>query len=267
MKIKLIFFIILNLFFLSNADAQRKRTKKKDVKTEKKADVIVFGKDEGDDGDEDDTPVKRKDIIIKTSPTSFIFGLGLIEVEKELNESFSAQVGVGVTFNSKLKSIQAILDEVTDDNYSIQSPNWTEDITDYYGEDRTSKLGYMFTLSPRIFYEGDGFEGSYFSPTFNFRKYNYEVPKIVEGSRFVQRRTDAFDTESETYKDIMVRYGSQRIFTHVTTEFFVGIGIRFTTSNRQDLGYNNLGVVSTAFQSSSFNDFNYELGLRVGYHF
>ncbi len=264
MKIKLIFFVLVNLFFINNADAQRKRPKKKEVKTENKTEVIVFGKDEED---EDYLPTKSKDIIVKTSPTSFIFGLAVIEVEKELNETFSAQVGIGATFDAKVKSIRSILDGVDEVEFSTQSPNWFDDITDNYSEDRTSKLGYMFTLSPRIFYQGDGFEGTYFAPTFNYLRYNYEVPKVVEGIRFLERRKDAFDTESKTYKDVMVRYGSQKIFTHVTTEFFFGIGIRFISSTRQDIGYDTVGNIASTFQTSSISDFNYEIGLRVGYHF
>lgn len=266
MKIKLILLLCLNLLLITNVDAQRKRTKKKTTTTEKKADVIVFGSEEEED---DDTRPRstNNDIIIKTSPTSFIFGLGLIEVEKELSGSFSAQIGLGVTFDSKLKSIQNILDDNDEYSYPEFSTNWNEDYFDYYSEERTSKLGYMFSLSPRIFYAGDGFEGTYFSPTFSYRKNNFSVPQIIKGLRQVIRDAANTDSESVTFKDIMIRYGTQRVYSAVTTEFFIGMGLRFITSVRQDLGYNDLGFIDSAFIKFNRSTFAYDFGLRIGYHF
>jgi predicted nucleotidyltransferase len=266
MKIKLILLLCLNLLLITNVDAQRKKTKKKTTTTEKKADVIVFGSD--DEEEEDSTQRgSNQDIIIKTSPTSFIFGLGLIEVEKELSGSFSAQIGLGVTFDSKLRSIQNILDDNDDVDYPDFSTNWSEDIFDNYVEERATKLGYMFSISPRIFYAGDGFEGTYLSPTFSYRKNNFTVPQIIKGQREVIRDAANTDTESVTYKDVMIRYGTQKIYSAVTTEFFIGMGLRFITSERQDLGYNDDGNIDSAFLTFKRSTFAYDFGLRIGYHF
>lgn len=264
MNTRMLLLLVGLLAFSADSMAQRKRTTKK--KETEKSTVIVFDDEKEDDDEKINT---RRVTIIKTSPISFIFGSQIIEVEKEINDWFSLQLGVGVTFKDRSKDIDflaEIIDEESDGNYGPYSDVWESDELDYYYDgSRQSKLGYAFTFSPRLFYSSDGCEGGYIAPTLTYKRFAFKAEDVVLGNNYVERTGEFTDAESVSYLDFTVRYGQTNFFEKLTTESFVGLGIRSINNHRQDLGYLPGGYLGKGFQDFTSSELRLELGVRIGF--
>ena len=263
---RMLLFMFCLIAFSNDALSQRKRTTKK--KETEKSTVIVF---DDEKVDEETTSDPSKNIIIKTSPISFIFGSQIVEVEKEINDWFSVQVGAGVTFKDRSKDIELfseLIDEEDTNNYGPYSEVWESDELDYYYNDtRKSSLGFAFTLSPRLFYESDGYEGGYFAPTFTYKRFAFKAEDVVLGNNYVERTGVYTDSESVSYTDFTIRYGYNNLFDKLMTESFIGLGIRSTKNHRQDLGYESGGYLGKSYQDFSSSELRLELGIRIGFQF
>lgn len=266
MKIRMLLMLICLIAFSAESFAQRKRGAKK--KETEKSTVIIFD-DEKEEDDDDERINSSRATIIKTSPISFIFGNQIIEVEKEINDWFSLQLGAGVTFKDRSKDIDflaEIIDEESDGEYGPFSDVWESDELDfYYDGTRQSKLGYAFTFSPRLFYGSDGCEGGYIAPTLTYKKFAFKAEDVVLGNNYVERTGVFTDSESVGYLDFTVRYGQTNFFEKLTTESFVGLGIRSISNHRQDLGYTTGGYLAKGFQDFKSSELRLELGVRIGF--
>ena len=225
--------------------------------------VITFG-DEG----EAKSKGKYKSMNLKLSPTAFVFGKFPIEFEKEINGHISLQAGIGFTFKTFSDTWGEVLAEFDDESF-CESEQWQDDYCDdpYDFSIRNGKPGFLASVSPRVYWEGDGYEGSYIAPVFRYSTRNYEVQKVVEGSRFGERDPNSFEDESARNVDIVVHYGYQYVGEFLTWETFYGLGLRFQNRTIQDLGYDQFGNLANGVQDVSGNKIRYEAGLRVGYRF
>jgi hypothetical protein len=267
--IKTILLVCFSLLFIDEAEAQKRKKKGKKVEPEKKSNVIVFGNEDSDD--EDNIKSKSYKINIKTNPFSFILGSQSIEVEKEFTDVISLQVGIGATFSSVIDPDNEILQELYPSDYGNyeDSNKWGNfDIYDDYSINRTNRLGGIFSFSPRFFYEGDGFEGGYIAPAFTYKRFNVDAFGILPEKVDVFIDKNKIEKEYYTYKDLSVRMGGQQVFdSNVTSEYFLGLGIRFVNNHRQDLGYLPTGEVSSIFTDTTNKRFLLEAGIRIGYSF
>jgi hypothetical protein len=236
--------------------AQKEKNKNKDVE------IIDFG---------DDSKVKNKQddfhgIIIKTSPTTFIAGRQSIEIEKQVKDFLSLQIGVGVTFKSLLDFSTLQEELYPDANTFCESTLWGNyDVCDYY-LDRTirkNRVGPLVSFSPRLFFESDGFEGFYVAPVLRWSANRYQVQKVAEGETFLTRVADVQD-EYERNLDLVVHYGGQSLYPQLTYEWFVGAGVRLTNALRQDVGIDGNGGHQNADRRFKESKFRMELGIRVG---
>ena len=256
-----------------HAQSKKKSSTKKSTVTEKKSTVIVFGEDEEENIEiKKDKKSNYHDIIIKTSPVSFIFGQQMLEVEKEITSVLSLQVGAGATFKNVLSLDNDILNIFANigfyENYETSS-NFEEgqDIYDDNYSDKTVVPGILLSLSSRFFVDGGGFEDSYIAPTFTFKTVNNNTPAIFPNQSFVEYDQDNFDKEVKKISNFSVRYGNQSISgSNITFEWFIGLGLSFLSDNRQDLGYRN-NIVVREFQTTKSTRFLYEAGVRIGYYF
>ncbi|HND88493.1 MAG TPA: hypothetical protein PK971_09195, partial [Saprospiraceae bacterium] len=80
-------------------------------KTKSDVEVINFG-DETDAKKGKEQTYRR--IIVKTSPLAFVFGRQPFEVEKEMNDYLSLQVGLGFTFEPLWAGYDDLLSEIRD---------------------------------------------------------------------------------------------------------------------------------------------------------
>ena len=224
--------------------------------------VITFGNDEKTDKD-----YKYKDMIIKTSPTAFIFGKMPFEIEKEVTDFLSVQAGLGLTFSSVTDAWGEALAEL--DNYDYcTSTQWDNDYCDnpYDNSYRNGKTGFMASLSARLFWDQDGFDGGYIAPVVRYSTRRSNAQMIDESQRSEERLMDSFDEENDKNLDLVVHYGAQYLNETITWEYFVGLGVRRQTRLLQDLGYdNNFNLRNGGLQEIKRNQILYEIGLRVGF--
>lgn len=247
-------------FFILSSFAQEPIDDKEDKNDD--VEIITFGNDENDK-----ESISYRDMIIKTSPGSFIFGKLPFEVEKELNDFISIQGGLGLTFSSVTDSWGEALAELDGYDY-CNSTQWNSDYCDdpYDYSYRNGKIGYIASLSARLFWDQDGFEGAYIAPVVRYSTRRSDAQRIDESQGSEVRLMDSFDEESDKNLDLVVHYGAQYLNETITWEYFVGLGIRRQTRLIQDLGYdNNFDLRNGDLQEIKRNVIRYEVGLRVGF--
>lgn len=256
MNYKLLTFLLVCFLFNGSISAQ-------------KSDVEII--DFGDDNDTKSDYV-ASNYIIKTSPVSFVFGSQMIEVERYMTDFLSVQAGIGLTFDVLYKDIldEDITSEIGLSQYSdyCESEFWGEqnDICDDFVStfNRRIKPSILLTASARLFFNDDAMDGSYFAFKLRYARENVAIMDIAPNSSSVQRLSDQWFDESYRSFDIIAQYGYQVLYDRLTTEYFVGLGARFTKESRQDLGYlggivtNNLLEVSTTLP-------RIEAGIRIGF--
>lgn len=238
--------------------AQKTKKKQSDVQ------VIKF-----DDEDEPEPDAKQyKGIIIKTSPVSFIAGRQMVEVEKQINGSMSVQFGVGATFAPVWEEYTTTLEEFNNDEGFCESTQWVQDICDDYSDPvyRKVKTGALLSASMRFFFEDDGYEGSYFAPVLRYSTTRVDA-LTASGSTANGWAYSSTETQAEkvTNFDIIGHYGYQRLYPKLTTEYFLGLGLRFRNNTRQDLGFDAAGVLQNGERIFKDKRFRMEVGLRIGF--
>lgn len=258
MKLKLLSFLVFTLLGTVSLTAQKKNN---DVE------VIEFGEEGGEQSD-----YVQGNFIIKTSPVSFIFGNQMFEVERYISDILSIQAGVGLTFNSVYEGLwdSDIVDELSfNDNVSFcESTYWPEqdDICDDFvsSDNRRLKPGFLISTSARLFFNDDAMDGQYFAFKFRFSTKNYEIQDILPNQPFVERSTNQWFDEDYTAIDIVGQYGYQVLYSKLTAEYFVGLGIRFAQEKRQDLGY-EAGIVRSHLTDVKTKSPRIEAGIRIGF--
>lgn len=256
MHFRTIILLLVTCLLTYNAQAQKK-------KPNKDVEVINFG-------DSESTSKENKvyhGLILKTSPVSFIFGRQPIELEKELKDYMSLQAGVGVTFEPLWAGYEDLVNEINDevDGY-YESDQWAIDEPDVYSDYsiRKGKPGFLVSLSPRLFFESDGFEGMYIAPVLRYSAQNYEVQKVQEGLPYIQRIDDVQKEHVKNF-DLLVHYGGQNLYPKLTFEWFIGGGIRFRNNLRQDVGYDGFQASGNGEREFKDKKFRLEAGIRVGF--
>jgi hypothetical protein len=226
---------------------------------QKDKDIQVI--DFGDDSQEDNKQSKYKGLILKTNPISFVFGAQWLEAEKELTDYMSIQAGVGVRFKSMVGvNYNSLLEELNGTENSCDSPNWEYDICDDYSDYSIRKA----TAGP-WFYDSDGFDGAYIAPVFRFSQARYKVQQVDENSNNETRLPDVWQNENERDIDLVIHYGYQNLHPKLTTEYFIGLGVRFNKSTRQDIGTTAFGNYQNGEKTFSQKLLRLETGIRLGF--
>ena len=232
-------------------------------KPEKDVEIINFG-------DSESTSKNNRvyhGLILKTSPVSFIFGRQPIELEKEIQDFMSLQAGVGVTFEPLWTGYEDLVNEINDevDGY-YESDQWAYDEPDVYSDYsiRKGKPGFLVSLSPRLFFESDGYEGMYIAPVLRYSVQKYEVQKVLAGLPYIERIDDVQQEHVKNF-DLLVHYGGQNLYPKLTFEWFIGAGIRFRNNLRQDVGYDGFQLSANGERAFRDKKFRLEAGIRVGF--
>ena len=253
--ISLLFFAL----FVSSLSYAQKDKKKPSTDVE----IIDFGDESGSQKEQK----VYKGLIIKTSPISFVFGTQPVELENEITDLLSLQVGLGVTFEPLWAEYDEFVAELVDasDGY-CESRMWTYDECDYYNDYtiRTGKVGLLASASSRLFFDSDGYEGMYIAPFLRFSQQKFEVEKVREGYAFLERTPDDTQSESVTNFDILVHYGSQALYPKLSMEWFIGAGVRLRNNTRQDIGYDGLNLLRNGERNFKDKRFRFEAGIRIG---
>ena len=261
MKMRTACLLLLAAVVTNFAEAQNP-----DKKAKSDVQIINFGSEPESSKEEK----VYKGVILKTSPTAFIFGRQPIELEKEITDYLSLQVGAGLTFSPFWDGYNELLAELSDDgngDISEISEQWANDVQDNYSDYsiRTSSIGPMFSLSPRLFFESDGYEGFYVAPVLRYSIQRYSVQKIREGLPYIEHTPDETQKESVKNVDLMVHWGSQSLYPKLTFEWFIGGGVRLRNNTRQDVGFDANMLSGNGEQSFKDKRFRFEAGIRIGF--
>ncbi|MBK9335324.1 MAG: hypothetical protein IPM98_01570 [Lewinellaceae bacterium] len=235
-----------------------------DKKVNSDVQIINFGSE----SESSKTDKVYKGLIVKTSPTSFIFGRQPVEIEKEITDYLSLQVGVGLTFSPFWDGYNELLAELSDEEDIAEiSDQWAYDVQDNYSDYsiRTGSIGPILSLSPRLFFESDGYEGFYVAPVLRYSIQHYRVQKIREGLPHIEHTPDETQKESIKNLDLMVHWGAQKLYPKLTLEWFIGGGVRLRNNTRQDVGFDFTMLSGNGEQSFKDKRFRFETGVRIGF--
>lgn len=253
------FGLMLAVLFLSFSFSASGQTRKK---TNSSVEIIDFGENQ-----KKQVEKSRHPMIIKTSPVSPIFGKAIFEVEREVTDYLSLQVGFGVTFKPliNLNLSNLIIDEGSFND--CESELWEFDYCDDYDDldIRRSVPSYLISFSPRFFFESDGFEGSYIAPLVRYSKNKYEVQSILENFGDIIRNPTFDVNESVTSLDFLVHFGNQVLYPKLSLEYFVGVGAGNISATRQDIGIDGTGRNRNGLTESKSTKLLLEGGIRLGF--
>jgi hypothetical protein len=166
---------------------------------------------------------------------------------------------------------------------ALESDNVNKDNTEYtwnggytgdnYGADdglydftyRTVKPGYMVSLQPRIYFESEAPDGAFLGVSFDHYQYNFESKGLNgDGS---STRGKKLIKEYEKMNDIMVLFGMQSIYDRITLEYTTGLGIRNIKGQKYATAIDGNGKYIDGMADYKRTTLNFELSIKVGFHF
>ena len=210
--------------------------------------------------------ISGEENVIKIAPLGFISGTFPVYYERAITDYFSVQGGLGLTSRNYYRQVG-----FTDNAYNFTDPLSTgnEDLADplYNFDHRTAKIGFMFALQPRFYFDSDGMEGSFFGVGYSTRRYNFDEQGVkINPSDGSTVFGGDIKSEHENLSDLFAVFGYQVLHDRISFEstFEAGItnikGIKYTA-------YNESGVISDGFQNYTQSKFYINWGIKVGYHF
>lgn len=210
-----------------------------------------------------------EDNIIKIAPLGFVSGTFPILYERRVTDFFSVQLSGGLTNKNYFRTAMAKdADGIKYTYPDTWDENNTNDVSEHIYEFnyRKVQMGYMFGVQPRVYFDSDGLEGSFLGLSLDLYRYNFQIPGIVNDANNGNKQNGAMQSEHENFKDYMVHFGNQALNDRITLEYTAALGIRNVSGTKyvaNGNSVNNLEGMATYKQTL----FNYNLGLKVGYHF
>jgi hypothetical protein len=265
---KILMLSLLVLPFLGQAQSTKKSRKDSTV-------VIFFN--ENSSGK---TKKKKsgEDNIIKIAPLGFVSGSFPISFERKITDFFSIQVGAGLTHKNYWRSLLNSVDIGESSRFDVTYPWSNLANPEYYTDrsaalfnydDRKASLGYMVSVQPRFYFESDACDGSFMGISLDYSRYNFTIPGVVNnGGTYTQ--TGAIKKEHENLLDFMVCGGYQSVFDQLTVEYTTGIGLRSVKGEKYVYGsdvYSSNPDYGDGVGTYKQSVFNFNVGIKVGYHF
>jgi len=222
--------------------------------------------------------VNGKKNVIKFAPLSFISGNFPLMYERRIGKFFSVQLAAGATHRNYSRSVFATISDPKI-NYPYDLAYNFYDRTDmiYDFNTRDAKLGYSFSVQPKLYFNNKAPEGAYLSMSYDFYRYNFAIPGIVRDSIgganpiISYRHKGAIKKEHENISDMMVYFGYQDFYDQLTVDYVIGIGIRSVVGSKYYYltDETNYPVVNTYEGNASYKQStaNFNIGVRIGYHF
>ncbi len=255
--------------FMGHAQSSKKDRKDSTV-------VIIFN-------DNSKAEEKKKssgeDNIVKIAPLGFINGTFPIYFERRINDFFTVQVGLGATgrnyWRGLIRSASNVDFSSSDKEYNTMTYPWADNLGLYDEADltfdfnhRKPSVGYMFSVQPRFYFESDAPDGAFLGLALEYGRYNFNIPGKVEtfAGSGTYEHIGALKNEHENIADFMVYWGYQSVFDRMTLEYTTGLGFRSVSGQKYAFNSNN-GNPLEGMASYKQSVFNFNIGIKVGYHF
>lgn len=214
--------------------------------------------------------------IIKISPLAFLGGIIPVYFERSINETFSIQLGAGIT--SKNYIGDAIRQGNDDQNNNVSTTRWNDGTTDTYTNEnditknKKTAIGYFIAIEPRVYFASEGLEGGFMGISLSSAKYNSTSQKIVTGTTLNGEPKFSGGTfnASENITDLFVNFGTQTLYDRISLEYTAGIGVRKIKGTEYAYGQSFSAGATKYVDGVSTLDrtkLGYNLSLKVGYHF
>ena len=260
---KLFLLIVFVLGTIFNTSAQSRKTAK-DSTT-----VIIFNSPSGSSNKKNKT---GEDNIIKIAPLGLISGTFPVFYERRLTDFLGLQVGFGITSKNYVRA--GLQQDFKDPKITYAPSTIIEDRSEglYSFDYRTVKTGTMFTIQPRFYFDSEGLDGSFLGLSFDNYTYNFEIPGGVQKATSTSQdysQIGSIKSENEKISDFMVHFGYQNVYDRLTLEWSTAIGIRNVTGTKYAAGYSDYTsrVLIEGTGTYKQNLLNFNIGLKVGYHF
>lgn len=248
--------VILLLCFTITVTQAQKKKKRNEIQ------IIEF---------EDENQIQRDEengraLLLKTSPFSYITGWQFVEVEKEVNDFFSIQTGLGLTFKPFIDVESALYSELIEQDCSSElwgDNDYCDDFTEV--EYRTYKPGLYISVTPRLYFDDFAPEDSYFGLKLRYSIRNIEIQQIEEGDFDLTRLPNELQSEKVKHFDIVGHYGYQVLYKKLTASYFIGLGVRLENQTRQDIGRDDAGRYYNGTRDLNGAKLRVEAGVRFGF--
>ena len=141
--------------------------------------------------------------------------------------------------------------------------------------DRKPNLGFLFSVQPRVYFESDAPDGSYMSVSYDYYRYNFSIPGIVNtntvpGASPNYQYVGSKKKEHENISDLMVWFGYQDVYDRISIDYSTGLGIRNVKGLKYYFAedYSTGGITTLeGFAPYKQTIFNFNIGIKIGYHF
>lgn len=206
--------------------------------------------------------------IVKIAPLGFISGTYPILFERVITNFFSVQVGAGLTGKNFWRgAINKTGGNSIKWDGEYESADDRADLL-FNFDHRTSAMGYMFTVQPRVYFESEAPDGSFMAISYDYYNYKFSIPGLVDDGSGDWEHKGAAKSEHENISDIMVHFGYQTVYDRLTAEYTTAIGIRNVKGTKY-VGYSdfNTGAFTEGFAGYKQSVFNFGIGIKIGYHF
>jgi hypothetical protein len=214
--------------------------------------------------------------IVDMNPLAFISGFTTVEYERQLLSFLGLRGEVGLTFQSVLRynestSYALAFGKETLSGDAVDNNDYADDYNDF--SIRNQLVGTRFSISPRLYFENDGLEGFFFSPTFRFISDKLEVQRAVldySGYNSIVRLKNSYQNESISNFDIMATFGHQAQYERLTLSWTLGLGVRMVNQTRQDLRMETVNQVEylvNGERSASAAIPKFDFNIKVGFVF
>jgi hypothetical protein len=206
--------------------------------------------------------------VIKLAPLGFISGAFPLLYERRITDFFTLQLGGGLTNKNYMRAAWVdALDGLSDTKYPWDGDNYYDEADGLYNFDhRTPKMGYLYTVEPRIYFESEAPEGAFLGFQYNFSKFNFQIPALKKTDNGDYTHTGAPVQEHENITDFMVHFGGQQLFDRITFEYSTAIGLR-KISGTKYAAHTDGSTLTEGLTAYKDNRINFGIGLKVGYHF
>lgn len=207
-------------------------------------------------------PLEYQKHSIKIEPFEALWGYFPVYYEYALNHRLGLQAGAGPTFKPLAHKFQANMYSLV---YSGDCGGF--DCTNYYDYSyRENVPGYMFLLSPRLYFPGGGLKGSYVGPEFDFiQKFSRAQKPDADIAHNLVRLEDAYDDEDILFFDMLINVGFQKRYSRLLIDYSLGIGLRTIRGRWQVIRQDGWGYYTSSTPYQHYNQLHFDFGLRIGF--
>lgn len=210
--------------------------------------------------------------IVKIAPLGLISGTFPISYERRINDFFSVQLSAGLTMRNYSRGWFTNRKDGIDNSIKYTYP-WADqsssDISEsiYSFNYRKAKIGYLFSAEPRVYFQSEGLEGPFLGLAIHYYRYNFQIPGMVSDGFGSNSQTGPTQNEYENILDYMVGFGSQTLYDRISLEYSMELGLRNINGSKYAATTDQLGTLQQGQATYKQTLFNFNFGIKVGYHF